>query len=212
MKAVTDFLKKAGLLLAILGATFGAGTWYGHSLPPSGIDPQAYMHTVFTPYEDGMDAYLKFLDGAKRKVRVGVYSFTLAPVTDKLIELHQKGVKDIKVLVDLSQSVGRSGKYQQAQIERLRAEGIEVVIGTSEKSHQIMHLKFTVVDDEWTEDGSWNYTASANKQDNDLNFVQSKQRAAFFTAMWERMYNFMKNQDQTPWVKPDANQLQPDQP
>jgi hypothetical protein len=42
--------------------------------------------------------------------------------------------------------------------------------------------------------------------------VQSKQRAAFFTAMWERMYNFMKNQDQTPWVKPDANQLQPDQP
>lgn len=212
MKAVTDFLKKAGIVLGILAVTFGAGTWYGHSLPPSGLDPQAYVQTVFTPYEDGLAAYLKFLDRAQHKVRVGVYSFTEKAIADKLIELHQRGVKDIKVLVDLSQSVGRSGKYQQAQIERLRAEGIEVVIGTSEKSHQIMHLKFTVVDDEWTEDGSWNYTASANKQDNDLNFVQSLKRAASFTAMWNRMYDFMKNQNQTPWVKPDADQQNSEQP
>lgn len=206
MKAVSDFLKKAGLVLVILAATFGAGTWYGHSLPQSGIDPQDYMTTVFTPYEDGLASYLNFLDRAKHKIRVGVYSYTEKAVTDKLIELHRRGVKDIKVLVDQSQSVARSGKYQQEQIERLRAEGIEVVIGTSEKSHQIMHLKFTVIDDEWTEDGSWNYTASANKQDNNLNFVQSRKRAAHFTAMWERMYAFMKNQDQTPWDKTDNSQ------
>ncbi len=203
---MNDFLRKAklaalGLLVMALCAL--AGGFYGHSLPKSGVDPQDYMTTVFTPYEDGQASFLKFLDGAKRKLRVAVYSYTNDAITDKIIELHNRGVKDIKVLVDQSQSVARTAVYQQEQINKLRAVGIEVVVGTSEKKHQIMHLKFTVRDDEWVEDGSWNYSVSANNQNNNLNYVFSKARAALFTKNWDRMHAFMKTQDQTPWNKAD---------
>lgn len=50
---------------------------------------------------------------------------------------------------------------------------------------------------------SRNYTASANKQDNNLNFARSLKRARLFLANWQRMYDFMKAQDQTPWDKTD---------
>ncbi|HNN62270.1 MAG TPA: phospholipase D-like domain-containing protein, partial [Candidatus Obscuribacter sp.] len=162
-------LRQALLALTMLVMTFGAGTWYGHSLPKSGVDPQDYIETVFTPYQSGLAAYLNFLDGTKHSLRIASYSLTEESITDKLIELKGRGVKDIIVLVDKSQTLsgGRNKtglKYQQEQVQRLRDAGIEVVIGTSEKRGQIMHLKATVRDGEWVEDGSWNYSGSADFQ------------------------------------------------
>jgi phosphatidylserine/phosphatidylglycerophosphate/cardiolipin synthase-like enzyme len=195
--------KLAAIVVCAMALAALAGGFYGHSLPKSGVDPQDYMTTVFTPYEDGQAAYLKFLDGTRSKLRVAIYSYTNDAVTDKIVELKKRGVNDIKVIVDRSQSVSRTAEHQQEQINRLRAAGIEVLVGTSEKKSQIMHLKFTVRDDQWVEDGSWNYSVSANNQNNNLNFVESKKRAAQFTANWDRMARFIKTQDQTPWDKTD---------
>ena len=108
---------------------------------------------------------------------------------------------DIVFLLDKSQTVSRSGKYEQAQIKRLRDAGIEVVIGTSEQKHNIMHLKMTIRDGLWVEDGSWNYSKSANTQANNVNVIKSPKRAALFLKDWQRMYDFMSKQDQTPWLK-----------
>lgn len=200
-------MRQVLLALLLLASTFGAGTWYGYSLPRAGVDPQDYIETVVTPYESGLASYLKFLDGTRSSLRIAVYSLTEEEIVDKLIELKGRG-KDIVVLVDKSQSVGggrnKSGvSYQQAQVQRLRDAGIEVVIGTSEKRGQIMHLKVTIRDGEWVEDGSWNYSNSADFQTNNLNFIHSKKRADFFMKYWASMYEFMKKQDQTPWDKTD---------
>jgi phosphatidylserine/phosphatidylglycerophosphate/cardiolipin synthase-like enzyme len=201
-------LKMALAALVLLASTFGGGVWYGNTLPKGDVDPQDYIETVFTPYQNGLERYLEFLDGTKKSLRIASYSFTEKSITDKLIELKGRGVKDIVVLVDKSQTLsggrGKTGThYQQEQVQRLRDAGIEVVIGTSSKSGQIMHLKITIRDGDWVEDGSWNYTASANKQDNNLNFARSPKRARLFLANWQRMYDFMKAQDQTPWDKTD---------
>ena len=201
-------LRQALLALTMLVMTFGAGTWYGHSLPKSGVDPQDYIETVFTPYQSGLAAYLNFLDGTKHSLRIASYSLTEGSITDKLIELKGRGVKDIIVLVDKSQTLsgGRNKtglKYQQEQVQRLRDAGIEVVIGTSEQRGQIMHLKATVRDGEWVEDGSWNYSGSADFQNNNLNIIRSPKRAKLFLENWQRLYSFMKTQDQTPWDKTD---------
>lgn len=190
-------------LVLVVGVSFGVGYWKGYTTPRSDVDPQDYIVTVFTPYEDGIGKYLEFLDRTKHSLHGACYAFTDARITDKILELKHRGVNDMAFLVDKSQSVGRSGQYQQAQIMRLRAEGIEVVIGTSEKRGQIMHLKFTERDGEEVEDGSWNCTASASFQDNNLNFIKSKKRAELYRADWNRMHDFMKNQDQTPWDKGD---------
>lgn len=199
-------------ILAIVAAimmVFGGGTYTGYRLHDltandySTSKDQFYSKTVFTPFEDGLAEYLKFLDGTQHKLRIATYVLTEDSITDKLIELKKTRGVDVKVLLDRSQSVARSGKYVQEQVARLRAAGIEVVIGTSEKKGQIMHLKYTVRDDAWVEDGSWNYSASASWQNNNLDFTHDPARAQRFTDNWDRMYRFVITQDQTPWDKTD---------
>lgn len=173
-----------------LALAFGAGTYYGYEMPRSGVDPQDYIETVFTPYEDGKAAYLAMLDRAEHSVRVAAYSFTQDEITDKLIELKTGSRKvDVKVILDLSQS---GNADEQGQIARLRKAGIEVVIGKSAAYGQIMHHKYTVVDGIWVYSGSWNSSDSANKQANTLDFVKSRSRAKRFMDNWDRMYQFMK--------------------
>ena len=195
-----SFRHKATAVLVVLGLVFGTGYYFGYKAPRD-IDPQDYMQTSFMPYDSGIDTYLKFLDGTKHSLRIAVYELSEPRIIDKVLELHQNGVKDIIFLLDKSQTVSRSGPYEQAQIKRLRDVGIEVVIGTSEQKHNIMHMKATVRDSLWTEDGSWNYSKSANSQGNDMNITKSRKRAALYLADWQKMYSFMKTQDQTPWVK-----------
>ncbi len=162
------------------------------------------------PYESGIDAYLNFLDGTKKSLRVAVYELSEPRIVDKVIELKEKrGVKDIIFLLDKSQTVSRSGKYEQAQIQRLRDAGIEVVIGTSEQKHNIMHLKMTIRDGVWVEDGSWNYSKSANTQANNVNIIKSPKRATLFLGDWQKMYIFMSTQDQEPWLHIKAKPVKP---
>jgi phosphatidylserine/phosphatidylglycerophosphate/cardiolipin synthase-like enzyme len=197
-------MTKALVVLSLLAVVFGGGIWVGYHTNRD-IDPQDYIQTNFMPYESGIDAYLNFLDGTKKSLRVAVYELSEPRIVDKVIELKEKrGVKDIIFLLDKSQTVSRSGKYEQALIQRLRDAGIEVVIGTSEQKHNIMHLKMTIRDGLWVEDGSWNYSKSANTQANDVNIIKSPKRAVLFLNDWNKMYAFMKTQDQTPWLKENA--------
>lgn len=196
-------MQKTLAVLALVAVIFGGGFYVGYHAPRN-IDPQDYMETHFMPYESGIDAYLKFLDGTKKSLRVANYELSDPRIVDKVLELkQQRGISDIKFLLDKSQTVSRSGKYEQALIKRLRDAGIEVVIGTSEQKHNIMHLKATERDGEWVEDGSWNSSKSANTQANDMNIVHSPKRAAMYLANWNKMYAFMITQDQNPWLKPD---------
>ncbi len=188
MSLKTKLISAAIALLLV----FSGGVYTGFKIQPA--PTQGQLETVFTPYEDGIGAYLKFLDRAQKSVHIAVYTFTDQRIYDKLLELHGRGVKDIHVLLDLSQTRGWSGDDIEKGINRLKAVGIEVVIGTSEVSHQIMHSKFTVVDGVWVEDGSWNYTVLANKQANYLNFAYDTKRAQKFLANWQRMHTFMKAQ------------------
>ncbi len=180
------FLAAASLLLLSWAPCF--------SEPPAEVDPQDYIQTVFTPYEDGFAAYNAFLDRARKSVYVAGYSFGDKSIVDKLIELKTSRNVDVHVLLDFSQTQGRSASSETSLINALRQAGIEVIAGSSEKSHQLMHDKYTIVDDEWVESGSWNYTRSANKQDNVLDIIKSMKRARLFKANWDRMYPIMKAQ------------------
>ena len=184
--------KVVACVLAICLALSGA-YWTGYTTPRSDVDPQDYITTIFTPDEDGLAAYLNFLDRASQNVFVAFYGFTEPSVVDKLIELKGRGVK-VRILLDRSQS---RGKYQAEQIVRLREAGIEVVIGTSMKSGQIMHHKFTIIDGHLVEDGSWNCSRSSSKQANLLNIVDSRSRARMFQEKWDDMFKFMSKQDQS---------------
>lgn len=182
------------LALVLLSLTFGGGMCIGYRMDRGDVDPQDYIQTVFTPYESGIDNYLAMLDRAKRSVFIADYAFTDPRIADKLIELKTKRNVEIRILLDKSQTEGRTGDLEKKLIARMRACGIEVLCGTSEVKHALLHCKYTIVDELWTESGSWNYTKAANDQNNTLDFIKSKKRARLFRDNWERMHRYVKTQ------------------
>jgi len=71
------------------------------------------------------------------------------------------------VLTDKTQA---GGKREQTALAVLEENHITVYIGRS-VDNALMHCKFCIIDDHLVEDGSWNFTTSANREDNILNFV-----------------------------------------
>ena len=163
---------------------------------------------IITPYADGLKAFEAFLAGAAApgaKLRTMIYGCTLQPFFDALIEAHRCSA-DVRVIFDHTQAAGRA---EAPQIERLRAAGLvdgeHFLIGTSPVHHQIVHLKATVI---WTpdgkvgvEDGSWNYSASASQQMNDLCFTASAGLAEYYAQAFDRLWA---------WVQANEPQYQGD--
>ena len=154
--------------------------------PPIASVPPITVETYLTPYDDVEGRFLQFLDSAKSRCYIASYSITNPDVIYKLIQLHNRGV-DVEVLTDKTQA---AGKREQAALEALEENHISVFAGRS-VAHALMHCKFCVIDDHLVEDGSWNFTTSANKEDNILNFVDSKPRAKMFLSYWLKIQRDM---------------------
>lgn len=149
--------------------------------------------TYFSPQDDTLKAFLSFIQTARHKIRIADYSFNLEPLVDLLIEKHKSGV-DVQLVLDKSQSEGATEK---PAVKRLKQARVSFVIGTSSK-HKIMHNKFTIIDDAWVQSGSWNYTNAASDEDNFFDIEHSVDRAKFFTADWQAMYDWIyQNEPQT---------------
>lgn len=146
-------------------------------------EPEEAVFTICTPYQDGESAFLQFLSKARKKVRIAIYGFTDPAITATLIDLYKRGI-DVQLLMDKTQAAGHT---ERDQVAALQSAGVPIIIGKSAVHHQLCHVKFCIVDDEWVEDGSWNYSCSANEQDNILNFVHSTKRAAFFDQYWHHI-------------------------
>jgi len=145
------------------------------------------IETYMTPYDDVEDHLLQFLDQANNRCYIASYSITNPKVIDKLIQLHDRGV-DVQVLTDKTQA---AGKREQAALTVLEENHIPVYAGRS-VDHALMHCKFCVIDDHLVEDGSWNFTTSASREDNILNFVDSKRRAEKFLVYWFKIRTDMR--------------------
>ncbi len=146
------------------------------------------IETYLTPYDNAEARLIAFLDQAQRYCYIASYSITNPNIVNKLIQLHSRGV-DVEVLTDKTQAAGHS---EQAALQLLQENHIPVFIGKS-IANALMHCKFCLIDDHLVEDGSWNFTASANREDNILNFVDSKQRAMQFLNYWQKIRSDMKN-------------------
>ena len=148
-------------------------------------DPQDLIETFLTPYDQGAGEtrYLTMVNGAKNKIRMCAFGFTDPQVSAALVAAQARHV-DIGIVMDENQA---GGPHQMIEIAKLKATNIPLWIGHSASHDQLVHAKFTVVDDLWVEDGSWNYSPSASHQDNFLNFMQSPKRAKLFNDYWEKI-------------------------
>lgn len=145
---------------------------------------QFAIQSRFSPADDCASALVALVTGAAVRVRVMIYAYTLVPLTDALLAAHARGV-DVRGIFDLSQS---KSKAQLAQLTRLRAAGIPCVVGTTPKTHGIIHEKGLAVDGRWTATGSYNFSTNAASQVNHLDVFDAPDRAAWFESVWDALW------------------------
>ena len=151
------------------------------------------QQTFFAPDDDCEAALLAFVAGAEHAVRLADYGFNLATLTDLLIRQHQASV-DVRLVLDRTEAGGSS---ERPIVAELRAAGIPLVVGTSER-HHIMHHKFIVVDGVRVLSGSYNFTHTAALESNYFDIIVNPLRAQAFLDAWQRLWDWISaNEPQT---------------
>lgn len=153
------------------------------------------LTTVFTPYTSGTNTYITWLDSHCTRtsmVYVMDYTFTNQLVVDEYVKLANAGVR-LHIMLDKSEF--NAVKSEALLVDQLKQAGIEVIITTSPVKHAIMHLKATVIDECYVENGSWNYTSAADNQVNVLEFnnTPSLARGHEFMQLWDNLYTYATN-------------------
>jgi phosphatidylserine/phosphatidylglycerophosphate/cardiolipin synthase-like enzyme len=110
----------------------------------------------FAPYDDVEEEVLRLLDSAKEEVVIAHYNIRREAILDKLIELHERGVK-VRVAVDET-NAGREWNTGDDQLEQA---GIELVRTKPGGRTSLMHFKICVIDRETVMTGSYNWNATA---------------------------------------------------
>ena len=163
--------------------------------PPSaqGADWEVAFNSPLIPddpsrHSGGLDARLvALMDGSTRTLDVAAYDFDLANVADAMVRAAQRGVR-VRMVTDSETTGNARNAPIQAAFGKLRAASIPVV-ADAESRDAIMHHKFTVVDGEWVQTGSWNYTdGDTYRLNNNLAIFRSRELAANYTAEFEKMF------------------------
>lgn len=147
----------------------------------------ADVETVFTPEHSGLNHYLQYLENhCHKSLFVCDYAFTSPEIADEYCKLAKEG-KVVRVILDKRMSKLKNAK---PLIKQLRNAGIEVTLTNSPVRSKYMHCKFSVLDEKFIEDGSWNYTPDADNQVNNLNFETSPNpvRAKVFLDLWNSLF------------------------
>jgi phosphatidylserine/phosphatidylglycerophosphate/cardiolipin synthase-like enzyme len=137
-------------------------------------------------HRGGLDERLvALIDRASTSLDVAIYDFDLANVADAMVRASQRNVR-VRMVTD-TDTLGNVGNEQvQAALARLRQADIPIV---DDQRQDIMHHKFTVVDGEWVQTGSWNYTDGDTYRLNNNQFIaRSAELAANYTAEFEKMF------------------------
>lgn len=137
------------------------------------------VRTYFSPDDDCEKQALAELKKARRSIRVAMYSFTSSSLARALVDAARRGV-EVTIVGDAHQmSIGASEGVNSI----LRSEpSIRYVRGDNRLgNYSSVHHKYAVVDDEVVLAGSFNWTAQANRyNDENLIVVKSKRLAARF--------------------------------
>lgn len=132
----------------------------------------------FSPKGGIQAMIIRYIDGAKSEIRLLAYSFTSVPIAEALVRAHQRGV-NVAVVLDKSQPTARGG-----QMQAMLDAGIPTYV---DSKHAIAHNKTIVIDRKIYENGSFNFTFSAeNSNGENAHFCHSVTGAGLYLADWER--------------------------
>ncbi len=150
------------------------------------LDKHAFrMHKVlFSPGTEIGETLRNLLRDAQSSVRICIFSITDNSLAREVLNCYKRGLK-VEIITDDQKIFDRG-----SEIQDMRQEGVDIKIDHS-KYH--MHNKFGVIDNRIIFTGSfnWTYTASKHNQENLLvttNAAFVQQFSDEFDKLWKEMY------------------------
>ncbi len=140
--------------------------------------PVEQIDVRFSPNGGCTESIVDFIHSANRKIHMLAYDFTSKPIADALIERKKAGL-EVEVVLDKSNLTAGS-----SEMHYVEAGGVSVFV---DSKHKIAHNKTILVDDVDLEDGSFNYSESAETKnaENCLFIRFNPVLVAKFEANWQ---------------------------
>lgn len=129
----------------------------------------------FAPDDKPTNELIRKINRAKNKIHAAVYMITDKNIAQALINAKNKHGIDVQIVTDLSNL-----ENPYSKIDMLKSGGIDIFTFHSKPSYNknhdaLMHNKFALLDNNvWT--GSFNWTVSANKKNQENVFVTDDQK------------------------------------
>ncbi|MGL5675092.1 MAG: phospholipase D-like domain-containing protein [Cellulosilyticaceae bacterium] len=128
------------------------------------------------------------IDLAKYTLDIAIYAITRNEIVNSIIAAAKRGVV-VRIICDKQQGVS---KYEAVDIQTLKDAKIPL---KANAYSGLMHLKMSIIDDQVVTLGSYNYTAAATVENDEVLIILSdkeviagcKQR---FEAMWKDTKNY----------------------
>jgi len=161
----------------LLGATLGIV--YARYFPPYTQTATPAYDVYFSPKGGCAEAVIYWIGRANQSIHVLMFIFSLDSIADALISAHKRGL-EIKVVFDKSQSYSQFGV--------LEAAGIEVRNDTNWEG--IMHNKIAIIDHRIVLTGSFNWTGTAENNNNEnLVVMHSVEVASRYESEFQKIWN-----------------------
>lgn len=139
------------------------------------------VETYFSPDDHPQKRIIELIQGAEDQIKFLAYSFTSDPIAQAMIRCSERGVL-VQGVIDTSQLYSEMG----SEWERLKKNGVDVrKDGNPEK----MHHKFILIDGEIVIMGSYNFTESAEKvNDENVLIIHNAALGDIFDEEFQRVY------------------------
>lgn len=177
--AATSF---AGSTKAAIGAAASTTSAAGQTVSDGSV-------SVYFPRagQDAEGQLISTLGTAQKKLDVAIYSFTDTEIADAIAAAKKRGVT-VRLMTDRESS---GENYQKKALNIVKAAGVPI----KENTHSgIMHLKVSIIDTSAVTTGSFNYTKSAqNQNDENLVIIHSSALTSQYEAEFARMWSDTSN-------------------
>lgn len=152
------------------------------------------VQVFFSPNGGAREAILKELTGAENEIKIAMYILTDRELSNALISAKERGV-NVRVLMDgeSAEEIGYSKHHFLSEREvNVKLDYTHQTYGN--KYEGIMHNKFAIIDNETLITGSYNWTHSAEKlnDENLLIIKDSKELIKTFTDEFTKLWNRAK--------------------
>jgi phosphatidylserine/phosphatidylglycerophosphate/cardiolipin synthase-like enzyme len=149
----------------------------GLALPVADLpSTPATIATCFSPENDCAAFAIRAIARAQHEILVGAYNLTTGSgIVEALLGAKQRGV-DVRLVADRTTPCQRN-----SGIDPLAQAGVPIWI---DRTARIAHLKTMVIDSAITLMGSYNWTAGAARNSENLNLVASPIVGAAYAAHW----------------------------